>query len=130
MKNRWNKAASIGAAGALALAVVPLAMGSASGAAQKPTYAIGVEGPFSGSNAELGDWIYAGVEFAVEQANASGKNHYTLKTEKFDDQGSSTALACCRAKGCRHQGSRCGRGPGVLGCLRSCGSVLQGSARG
>jgi branched-chain amino acid transport system substrate-binding protein len=78
--------------GGLLVAGIPLAgLASASSAATaKATYTIGVEGPFSGSNAELGDWIYAGVQFAVSQANATGKNHYTLKAEKFDDQGSSS----------------------------------------
>lgn len=115
MKNRWSKAVSIGAAGVLAMAVVPLAMGSTSSAAQKPTYVIGVEGPFSGSNAELGDWIYAGVEFAVEQANASGKNHYTLKTEKFDDQGSSTLSPAAAQKAVGTKGLVAVVGPAFSG---------------
>src|SRR5580692_2911535 len=92
MKLRLNKAVMAVSIGGLLVAGIPLAgLASASSAATaKVTYTIGVEGPFSGSNAELGDWIFAGVQFAVAQANASGKNHYILKTEKFDDQGSSS----------------------------------------
>ncbi len=92
MRFRFNKAAVVVSVGGLLVAGVPLAgiASASSAAAAKPTYTIGVEGPLSGSNAQLGDWIYAGVQFAVEQANASGKNHYILKTEKFDDQGSSS----------------------------------------
>jgi branched-chain amino acid transport system substrate-binding protein len=75
----------------MALTVAPLAAGTAmSGAASKPTYTIGVQGPFTGSDADYGDYDYAGVQFAVSQANASGKYGFTLDVEKFDDQGSST----------------------------------------
>jgi branched-chain amino acid transport system substrate-binding protein len=92
MKLRLNKAAMAVSIGGLLVAGIPLAglASTSSAATAKVTYTIGVEGPFSGSNAELGDWIFAGVQFAVAQANASGKNHYILKTEKFDDQGSSS----------------------------------------
>src|SRR5208282_757436 len=90
MKHRLNKAVMLGAAGALALTAVPLLAGTVSGASSKPTYTIGVQGPFTGSDADYGDYDYAGVEFAVSQANASGKYDFTLQTEKFDDQGSST----------------------------------------
>jgi branched-chain amino acid transport system substrate-binding protein len=75
----------------MALTGVPLAAGvGTSSAASKPSYTIGVQGPFTGSDSDYGDYEYAGVEFAVSQANASGKYAFTLKTEKFDDQGSST----------------------------------------
>jgi branched-chain amino acid transport system substrate-binding protein len=92
MKLRLNKAVMAVSIGGLLVAGIPLAglASTSSAATAKATYTIGVEGPFSGSNAELGDWIYAGVQFAVAQANAGGKNHYILKTEKFDDQGSSS----------------------------------------
>jgi len=91
MKLRWNKTVAIASAGVLAMTAVPLIAGSAiSGAASKPTYTIGVQGPFTGSDADYGDYEYAGVQYAVSLANASGKYAFTLKTEKFDDQGSST----------------------------------------
>jgi branched-chain amino acid transport system substrate-binding protein len=90
MKHRLNKAVMLGAAGALVLTAVPLLAGTVSGASSKPTYTIGVQGPFTGSDADYGDYDYAGVQFAVSQANASGKYNFTLQVEKFDDQGSST----------------------------------------
>jgi branched-chain amino acid transport system substrate-binding protein len=91
MKLRLNNMVALASVGALALAVVPLAVGAGtSGAAAKPTYTIGVQGPFTGSDADYGDYDYAGVEFFVSQANASGKLPFTLAVEKFDDQGSST----------------------------------------
>jgi branched-chain amino acid transport system substrate-binding protein len=91
MKLRWNKTVALAAVGAMALTGVPLAAGiGTSSAASKPSYTIGVQGPFTGSDSDYGDYEYAGVEFAVSQANASGKYAFTLKTEKFDDQGSST----------------------------------------
>lgn len=92
MKHRWNKAAVLTAAGALAMMAVPLIAGSTTSEAStmKPTYIIGVQGPFTGSDADYGDYEYAGVEFAVSQANASHKYAFNLKAEKFDDQGSST----------------------------------------
>jgi branched-chain amino acid transport system substrate-binding protein len=91
MKHRFNKAVALASAGALAMAVLPLAFGAGtSGASSKPTFTIGVEGPFSGSDAEFGTYDYGGAELAVNQANASGKDAFTLKLEKFDDQGSAT----------------------------------------
>ena len=91
MKLRWNKTVAIASIGALAMTAVPLVAGNAtSGAAAKPTYVIGVQGPFTGADADYGDYDYAGVEFAVSQANATGKLPFTLQVEKFDDQGSST----------------------------------------
>jgi branched-chain amino acid transport system substrate-binding protein len=105
MKHRWNKAAAIASVGALAMAALPLAVGTTtSGAASKPSYVIGVQGPFTGSDADYGDYDYAGVEFAVSQANASGKYPFTLSVEKFDDQGSSTVApgAAQRAVGTKN----------------------------
>jgi branched-chain amino acid transport system substrate-binding protein len=49
-----------------------------------------VEGPFSGSDANYGDYIYGGVQLAINAANASGMYKFILKPEKFDDQGSSS----------------------------------------
>jgi len=91
MSQRWNKAVSILSVGALAMAVVPLAMGTAtSSASSKPTFVIGVQGPFSGADAEYGNYDFGGAELAANTANASGKDPFTIKIEKFDDQGSPT----------------------------------------
>ncbi|MGC2486377.1 MAG: branched-chain amino acid ABC transporter substrate-binding protein [Acidimicrobiales bacterium] len=91
MKLRWNKTVALAAVGAMAVTAVPLLAGTAtSSAASKPTYTIGVQGPFTGSDSDYGLYEYAGVEYAVSLANASGKYDFKLKTEKFDDQGSST----------------------------------------
>jgi branched-chain amino acid transport system substrate-binding protein len=91
MSQRWNKAVSILSVGALAMAVVPLAMGTASSSASsKPTYIIGVQGPFSGADAEYGNYDFGGAELAANAANASGKDPFTIEIQKFDDQGSPT----------------------------------------
>jgi branched-chain amino acid transport system substrate-binding protein len=91
MSQRWNKAVSILSVGALAMAVVPLAMGTAtSSASSKPTFVIGVQGPFSGADAEYGDYDFGGASLAASMANKSGKDPFTIKIEKFDDQGSPT----------------------------------------
>lgn len=86
MKLRLAKrGAVLVSAGALALTAIPMLAGSA-GASGMQVYTIGVEGPFSGPDAFLGNYIYGGVELAVNAANASGTNKFTLKAEKFDDQ--------------------------------------------
>src|ERR1700689_1388460 len=92
MKLRLNKAVVVTSVGALLAAGIPLAglASTSSAATAKPTYTIGVEGPFSGSDANYGDYIIGGVELAINAANASGKYKFTLKAEKFDDQGSSS----------------------------------------
>jgi branched-chain amino acid transport system substrate-binding protein len=92
MKLRLNKAVLVTSVGALVAAGIPLAglASTSSAATAKPTYTIGVEGPFSGSDANYGDYIIGGVQLAVNAANASGMHKFTLKVEKFDDQGSSS----------------------------------------
>jgi branched-chain amino acid transport system substrate-binding protein len=91
MKLRWNKTVALASIGAMALTAVPLVAGSTTGAAtMKPTYTIGVQGPLTGSDADYGDYELAGAQFAVSQANASGKYAFKLKVAKFDDQGSQT----------------------------------------
>src|ERR1700689_3303839 len=91
MSQRCNKAVSILSVGALAMAVVPLAMGTAtSGASAKPTYVIGVQGPFSGADAEYGNYDFGGASLAAQQANASGKDPFKIEIKKFDDQASPT----------------------------------------
>jgi branched-chain amino acid transport system substrate-binding protein len=90
MNLRISKAVVAASVGALLAAGIPLASMSTSGAASKPTFVIGVEGPFSGSDAEFGTYDFGGAELAVNAANASGKDAFTIKLEKFDDQGSPT----------------------------------------
>ena len=117
MKLRLNKAVMAVSIGGLLVAGIPLAgfASTSSAATAKATYTIGVEGPLSGSNAELGDWIFAGVQFAVAQANASGKNHYILKTEKFDDQGSSSLSPAAAQKAVGTKGLVAVVGPAFSG---------------
>lgn len=55
----------------------------------KPTYTIGLQGPLSGGNAQLGINIKNGVQLAINQANAAGLP-FTLKFMQADDQGSPT----------------------------------------
>ena len=106
MKLRLNRAVVVTSVGALLAAGIPLATLSTTSAAatKKPTYTIGVQGPFSGSDANYGDYIIGGVELAINTANASGKYKFTLKAEKFDDQGSPTLspAAAQRATGTKN----------------------------
>ena len=91
MKIRFNKTVAAVASSALLLMAVPaVGIASASGAASKPSYTIGYQGPLSGGNQQLGLNMYFGVELAVNQANASGKLPFTLKLASFDDQGDPT----------------------------------------
>ncbi len=116
MKHRWNKTVALVSVGALAMAALPLVAGSGtSGASSKPTYVIGVQGPFTGSDADYGDYDYAGVEFAVSQANASGKYAFNLKVEKFDDQGSSTVAPGAAQKAVQTKGLVAIVGPAFSG---------------
>lgn len=98
MKLRAAKTVALASAGALVLMAVPLIAGASSGAASKPTYTIGYQGPLTGSDASYGDYQWAGLEFAVSQANASGKYPFTIKIAKFDDQGSSTVAPAAAQK--------------------------------
>ena len=93
MKLRLNKTVAAVASGALLLMAVPaVGIASTSGAAAKPkpTYVIGYEGPLSGGNLQLGLNMVFAVELAINQANASGKNHFKLQIAKYDDQGDPT----------------------------------------
>ena len=99
MKLRLNKTVSAVASGALLLMVVPaVGLASTSGAASKPSYTIGYEGPLSGGNAQLGLNMVFGVELAINNANATHNLPFTLKLKKYDSQGSST-LAPAQAEG-------------------------------
>jgi branched-chain amino acid transport system substrate-binding protein len=91
MKLRLNKTVAAVASSALLLMAVPaVGIASASGAAAKPTYVIGYEGPLSGGNLQLGLNMVFAVELAINQANASGKNPFKLQLAKYDDQGDPT----------------------------------------
>ena len=91
MKFRLNKTVAAVSSSALLLMAVPaIGLASASGAASKPTFTIGYEGPLSGGNAQLGINMKWGVELAIQNANASGKLPFVLAAKFFDDQGSST----------------------------------------
>src|ERR1035437_1302143 len=93
MKLRLNKTVAAVASSALLLMAVPaVGIASTSGAAAKPkpTYVIGYEGPLSGGNLQLGLNMVFAVELAINQANASGKNHLNLQLAKYDDQGDPT----------------------------------------
>jgi branched-chain amino acid transport system substrate-binding protein len=92
MKLRLNKAVVVTSAGALLAAGIPLAgiASTSSAATAKAQYTIGVEGPFSGADANYGDYIIGGVRLAINAANASGKYKFVLKASVYDDQGSSS----------------------------------------
>ena len=93
MKLRLNKTVAAVASSALLLMAVPaVGIASTSGAAAKPkpTYVIGMEGPLSGGNLQLGLNVVFAVELAINQANASGKLPFKLKLAKYDDQGDPT----------------------------------------
>jgi len=90
MKLRLNKTVVAAATSALLLMAVPaVGVASASGASAKPTYVIGVEGPFTGADSFLGSPVYGGVQLAINAANAAGLP-FTLKAQKFDDACSSS----------------------------------------
>ena len=90
MKIRLNKTVAALATGALLLVAVPVTGLASAGAAAKPVYVIGYEGPLSGSASQYGLNELGGAQLAVNVANASGKLPFTLKIAKFDDQGSGT----------------------------------------
>jgi branched-chain amino acid transport system substrate-binding protein len=91
MKHRLNKTVAAVASGALLLLAVPaVGIASTSGATSKPTYVIGMEGPLSGGNLQLGLNVVFSVELAINQANATGKLPFKLKLAKYDDQGDPT----------------------------------------
>ena len=91
MKLRLNKTVAAVASSALLLMAVPaVGIASASGAASKPTYTIGYEGPLSGGNQQLGLNMVFGVQLAINQANKSGKLPFKLQLKTYDDQGDPT----------------------------------------
>lgn len=91
MKLRLNKTVAAVASSALLLMAVPaVGIASASGAAPKPTYTIGYEGPLSGGNQQLGLNMVFAVQLAINQANASGKLPFKLTLKTYDDQGDPT----------------------------------------
>ena len=91
MKLRLNKTVAAVASSALLLMAVPaVGIASASGAASKPTYTIGYEGPLSGGNQQLGLNMVFAVQLAINQANKTGKLPFKLALKTFDDQGDPT----------------------------------------
>ncbi|HEY5120777.1 MAG TPA: branched-chain amino acid ABC transporter substrate-binding protein [Acidimicrobiales bacterium] len=91
MKLRLNKTVAAVASSALLLMAVPaVGIASASGAAAKPTYIIGYEGPLSGGNQQLGLNMVNAVQLAINQANANGKLKFKLQLRSYDDQGDPT----------------------------------------
>ena len=87
---RLTKTVAAIASGSLALLAVPAVGVATSGAAPKPTYTIGYQGPLSGGNQQLGLNMVFAVQLAINQANASGKLPFVLKLKTFDDQGDPT----------------------------------------
>lgn len=61
--------------------------GGSTGATTNATYTIGFEGPLSGDYKVYGINETDAMNLAVEQANASGKYPFKLKTMNSDDQG-------------------------------------------
>jgi len=91
MKLRLNKTVAAVASSALLLMAVPaIGIASTSGAAAKPTYVIGYEGPLSGGNQQLGLNMVFAVQLAINQANATNKLPFVLKLRTYDDQGDPT----------------------------------------
>ncbi len=91
MKPRLNKTVAAVASSALLLMAVPaVGIASTSGAAAKPTYVIGYQGPLSGGNQQLGVNMVFAVQLAIDQANATHKLPFILKLATYDDQGDPT----------------------------------------
>ena len=89
MKNRLNKTVAALATGALLLVAVPVAGFASAGAATKPVYVIGYEGPLTGPANQYGLNEVYGLQLAVNQWNANNLP-FTLEVKQFDDQGSGT----------------------------------------
>jgi branched-chain amino acid transport system substrate-binding protein len=91
MKLRLDKTVAAVVASGLMLVGIPVAgLASTSGAAAKPTYVIGYEGPLSGGNLQLGLNMVFAVQLAINNANATGKLPFKLVLKQYDDQGSGT----------------------------------------
>jgi branched-chain amino acid transport system substrate-binding protein len=60
------------------------------GAASGATYTIGMEGPLSGANAQLGINEEYGAEIAIQQANADSSLGFKVKFVTSDDEGDPT----------------------------------------
>ena len=91
VKLRLNKTVALAASSALLLMAVPaVGLASQSGAAAKPTYVIGYEGPLTVNNPQLGLNMKFAVQLAIKQANATGKLPFKLAFKAYDDQGDPT----------------------------------------
>ncbi len=97
MRNRTLSAAVvIATAGALALTACSSSKKSNTGGlnggggttgGSSQTYKIGFIGALSGPNAQLGINERNGAQLAVDQANSSGKNHFTITLDPQDSEG-------------------------------------------
>ena len=91
MKIRLNKTVAAVASSALVLLAIPtFGLVAGANASTKPTYIIGYEGPLSGPDAYLGQYMKWGIKLAINNANASGKLPFKLQVKYYDDQGSQT----------------------------------------
>ncbi len=120
MKLRLNRTVAIAASGAmLALTVPAVGLASSSGAAGKPTFTIGYEGPLTGSNAQLGLNMVFAVQLAINNANATHKLPFNLRMATYDDQGSPT-LSPAQAQSAIHNKSLVAVvGPAFSGATRA-----------
>jgi len=89
LKIRLNKTVAALATGALLLVAVPVTGFASAGAATKPVYVIGYEGPLTGPANQYGLNEVYGLQLAVNQWN-SNNLPFTLEVKQFDDQGSGT----------------------------------------
>lgn len=67
------------------------------GRSSGPTYTLGLQGPLSGENAQIGLAVKNGVDIAVTEANETGGNPFLIKLSAVDDQGT-TAQAPVAAR--------------------------------
>jgi len=89
LRIRLNRTVAALATGALLLVAVPVTGFASAGAATKPVYVIGYEGPMTGSANQYGLNEFYGLQLAVNQWNANNLP-FTLEVKSFDDQGSGT----------------------------------------
>ena len=120
MKFRLNKTVAAVSSSALLLMAVPaVGIASASGAATKPTFVIGYEGPLSGANAQLGINMKWGVELAIQEANATGMLPFKVQAAWFDDQGSGTLSPAAAQKAVATKNLVAVVGPAFSGATKS-----------
>jgi branched-chain amino acid transport system substrate-binding protein len=86
-KRRFILIAPLAVAAVLLAACGSSGSGGGGGGGNKPTYKIGLQGPLSGGNQQLGQNIAFGVKLAINQANAKGDLPFKLEYVDSDDQG-------------------------------------------